>query len=235
METRKVKSVLVILRRIYLDLTGNHCAAKLIEYFKHWREWKLKNHRTDWVYMPLKRIHEDLMGEHSLHVIRRAIALLEEKGFLRRRNNPSNGQDKTYQYQLQVEAIESMLSERCKSEAEVPKRGNEPSEFNVEQHPQDTSTDIKNTNITPIEEVSKEEILGKYEQQLKLYGIYTHTWQDDKLVDNPKLKPTLAALARIPRRRAERVIQAFLKWIRTAKNVEDRYKAMEVAISKGWE
>jgi hypothetical protein len=80
-----------------------------------------------------------------------------------------------------------------------------------------------------------EQILERYEQQLKLYGIYRHTWQDDKLVDNPKLKPILTALAHIPRSRAERIIQAFLKWIRTAKNVEDRYKAMEVAISKGWE
>ena len=39
-------SVLVILRREYLEICGNFCAAKLIEYFRHWTNWKLKNHRT---------------------------------------------------------------------------------------------------------------------------------------------------------------------------------------------
>ncbi len=47
-----MKSILVILRRVYLGITGNHCAAKLIEYFKHWHSWKLKHHRPDWIYMP---------------------------------------------------------------------------------------------------------------------------------------------------------------------------------------
>ncbi|WP_321206837.1 hypothetical protein [Tolypothrix tenuis] len=32
-------SVLVILRREYLEITGNFCAAKLIEYFRHWTKW----------------------------------------------------------------------------------------------------------------------------------------------------------------------------------------------------
>ncbi|MCC5640772.1 hypothetical protein LC593_34085 [Nostoc sp. CHAB 5844] len=83
-------SVLVILRREYLDITGNFCAAKLIEYFRHWTNWKLLNHRTPWIYQPLKRIYLDLMGEHSLHVIRRAIALLEEMGIIEKKKNPGN-------------------------------------------------------------------------------------------------------------------------------------------------
>ncbi|OUL34957.1 hypothetical protein BV372_12680 [Nostoc sp. T09] len=91
-------SVLVILRREYLEITGNFCAAKLIEYFRHWTKWKLKNHRTPWVYQPLKKIYADLMGEHSLHVIRSAIALLETIGIIEKQKNPGNGQDKTWQY-----------------------------------------------------------------------------------------------------------------------------------------
>ena len=131
----KAPSVLVILRRVYLDITNNHCAAKLIEYFKHWRQWKLSNQRTDWIYTPLKQIYEDLMQEHSLHKIRAAIAILEEKGLLVRRHNPGNGQDKTWQYRLDVEKLEELLQpESCIDETESPKSNSEVSENTVEQH-----------------------------------------------------------------------------------------------------
>ncbi|BAY99914.1 hypothetical protein NIES37_38970 [Tolypothrix tenuis PCC 7101] len=119
-------SVLVILRREYLDITGNFCAAKLIEYFRHWTKWKLKNHRTPWVYQPLKRIYADLMGEHSLHVIRSAIALLESMGIIEKQKNPGNGQDKTWQYKLHFDVLNQLLVPgKCKTE---------PSEFNAEQY-----------------------------------------------------------------------------------------------------
>lgn len=236
----QTKSPLVILRRIYLDITGNHCAAKLIEYFKHWREWKVKNHRTDWIYMPLRQIHEDLMGEHSLHVIRAAIALLEKLGFLKRRNNPGNGQDKTYQYQLQVSKLPLESSER---ETESPMLRSEPSKNNAEQHTQITSTEIKNTNIKPTKQVGREksfpqeveQLLEKYESRLYDYGIYRQSWDGEKKIPNPKLKPILQMLAKVPTERAERSILAFLGWIKDAKKVEDKYKALRSAIARNWE
>lgn len=127
------KPLLVILRREYLELTEDFCAAKLIEYFKHWTNWKLKNHRTPWIYQPLKKIYEGLMGEHSLHVIRRAIALLESMGIIKKQNNPGNGQDKTYQYKLELDILDSLIEHReCKTE--TPECENERSEFNVESH-----------------------------------------------------------------------------------------------------
>ncbi|BAY90740.1 hypothetical protein NIES3275_27570 [Microchaete diplosiphon NIES-3275] len=119
-------SVLVILRREYLDITGNFCAAKLIEYFRHWTKWKLKNHRTPWVYQPLKKIYADLMGEHSLHVIRSAIALLQEMGIIEKQKNPGNGQDKTWQYKLHNDVLNQLL--------EHGKGKTEPSKFTVESH-----------------------------------------------------------------------------------------------------
>lgn len=130
MSSTNKSSSLVILRRTYLQITHNHCAAKLVEYFKRWREWKLKHQRVDWIYMPLKRIHEDLMGEHSLHVVRAAIALLEKLGILDRRHNPGNKQDKTWQYRLNVDILEQLLKkEHCTLK-------NEHSEITVEQQPQ---------------------------------------------------------------------------------------------------
>ena len=147
-------SILVILRRAYLNLAGgNHCAAKLIEYFKHWREWKLKHHRTEWIYMPLKYIYEDLMCEHSLHVIRAAIAYLSKLKILEKRNNPDNGQDKTYQYKLNLNILQSLLK------SEYRECNSERSEYNVEQHTQDQSSIVlATTNTTlPVEKEVLEE------------------------------------------------------------------------------
>ncbi len=50
--------------------------------------------------MPFKWIYEDLMGEHSIHVIRKAITKLLELNILSHRHNPDNGQDKNWQYRL---------------------------------------------------------------------------------------------------------------------------------------
>lgn len=108
--TNTLLNRLTILRGKYLDsllaLGRNmrkpviYCAAKLINYFHHWTEWKIQTHRTEWIYQPVKEISKDLLGEHSIHVIREAIAFLIEEGFLERRKNPGNGQDRTYQYRL---------------------------------------------------------------------------------------------------------------------------------------
>ena len=127
---RRQQSIIVILRRAYLDIVGNnHCAAKLIDFFSRWQKFKQKTHRTDWIYMPLKYIHEDLMGEHSLHVIRAAIAKLEGMKIVERRANPSNRQDKTWQYKLNTSILEHLLQESRTLK-------NEHSEITVEQqHP----------------------------------------------------------------------------------------------------
>lgn len=138
-------SRLVILRREYLERINQLCdclhmeintairccAAKLLDYFLHWRRWKLSTHRSEWFYQPLKAIHRDLMGEHSLHVIRAALDLLRDLELLDRRNNPRNKQDRTYQYRVNVSAAteptwdDKNSSEDAKFRSEVPK-------FNVE-------------------------------------------------------------------------------------------------------
>ncbi len=241
----QTKSPLVILRRIYLDITDNHCAAKLIEYFRHWREWKVKNHRTDWVYMPLRQIQEDLMGEHSLHVIRAAIALLEKLGFIKRRNNPGNGQDKTYQYQLNVDAIASKLApETPEGETESPMLRTELSENNVEQHTQITTTDIQNTNIIPTKRVKVkkneheeevESLVEKYKEKLKRYGVYTETRDSSgELIPHPKFEPIRVLLSKVNLERAERAISRYLISIKDQKEdkIQCKYKLLYSAIAR---
>jgi hypothetical protein len=141
-------SILVILRREYLDITNNFCAAKLIEYFRHWTKWKLKNYRTPWIYQPLKKIYADLMGEHSLHVIRSAIALLEEIGIIEKQKNPGNKQDRTWQYKLNFDALNQLLehgtgkTEHSKFNAEQYHRSN-PEASKPQQH---TAVELEKSN-----------------------------------------------------------------------------------------
>lgn len=166
----------IILKSEYLKLIQRHskliaelpkavqfCAAKLIRYFQRWSEWKQNVHRTMWIYMPFKKIHEDLMGEHSLHVIRAAIALLEKLGLIEKRHNP-NGQDKTWQYKLNKDTLSSLLNIEARhyepssaiTDSEDGTFKTEHGEINVEQHTQDQSIDIKATTTkTSIKETSE--------------------------------------------------------------------------------
>ena len=163
-------SVLVILRREYLEICGNFCAAKLIEYFRHWTNWKLKNHRTPWIYQPLKKIYADLMGEHSLHVIRSAIALLEEKGILEKQKNPGNGQDKTWQYKLHLDVLNQLLEHRlCKTE---------PSKFTVEPHHRSNpkTSDPEQQHAAVVEEKG-------VEIDWEMLARVTETWEAAQIAD----------------------------------------------------
>jgi len=156
-------SVLVILRREYLDITGNFCAAKLIEYFRHWTKWKLLNHRTPWIYQPLKRIHADLMGEHSLHVIRSAITRLEEMGIIEKQKNPGNGQDRTWQYKLNFEVLNKSL--------ELGRGKTEHCRFNAEQyhsyHPK-ASKPQQYSAVEPLKTEEEETEILDYNQESEL-------------------------------------------------------------------
>ncbi|MBD2459300.1 hypothetical protein H6G80_35385 [Nostoc sp. FACHB-87] len=51
------------------------------------------------------------MGEHSLHVIRSAIALLDEMGIISKQKNPGNGQDRTWQYKLNFDVLNKLLEQ----------------------------------------------------------------------------------------------------------------------------
>lgn len=206
---------LVILRSEYLKLIQTHsksiaelpkavqfCAAKLIQYFQHWSNWKQNVHRTPWIYQPFRKIHADLMGEHSLHTIRAAIALLEQLGILKRRHNPSNGQDKTWQYQLNLDVLKQLLHSQCDSStAETSAHAfsdhgtfkTEQGENNVEQHSQDQSIDIKPTTI----DEKAEENVAVIEQPVEPASNIT------KLSTTPTIKPTKDELAEVRRQLRE--------------------------------
>jgi hypothetical protein len=156
---RDNRPVFVILRREYFDLTNDFCAAKLIEYFLNWTNWKMRVHRTPWIYQPLERIRYDLIGEHSLHAIRRAIKLLEEMGLLERRHNPGNGQDKTWQYKLDVDLLDKLLKDRTLR--------NEGSAFTVEQHHRSNPIEPDPNNNVAVEEELSEETWEEFAREVE--------------------------------------------------------------------
>ncbi|MGF1978793.1 MAG: hypothetical protein RMY30_024820 [Nostoc sp. CmiSLP01] len=110
----------------------------------------MKNHRTPWIYQPLKKIYADLMGEHSLHVIRSAIALLEEMGIIEKQKNPGNGQDRTWQYKLNIDVLNRLLElGKCKTEH---------STFNAEQYHRNHTQASKPQQHSAVELKKSEEV-----------------------------------------------------------------------------
>lgn len=68
-----------------------------------------------------------------------------------------------------------------------------------------------------------------------MYSVYIRIRQNENIVLNPKLERIIQAVGHIPTTKVEARIRAFLAWIRNATDVKDQYKALEVAISRGWE
>lgn len=118
------RSKFVQLRWDYLALAdGNHCAAKILSVLEY-RTNQLKmqaaalgKHARQWIYKRLVDWRSELMEEHSVGVIRRALKLLQEKGLIDVTNNfkrnragaEFNGQDKTNQYRMNFNKLHESL------------------------------------------------------------------------------------------------------------------------------
>ncbi len=94
----------------YLEITGNHCAAKILSIFEFWtNKLKQMGKVREWIYKSIARLQEELMGEHGINTIRNAVSILAEKGFIEKRHNPHIKYDRTYQYRLNVEKVQEAL------------------------------------------------------------------------------------------------------------------------------
>lgn len=91
-------AILTILRLEILELTKNRCAAELLEFFK--------NQRSGWFKITLQEIREKFRGLYGKDAIAAATRLLDELGLVRRRKQPYNGQDKTWQYRFDKEQMD---------------------------------------------------------------------------------------------------------------------------------
>ena len=111
------QTVLVIVRKEYLSLCdGNETASAIISHFEYITNGRLGDGRAvanqdTWFHKSNRELRDDLLNLYSDKTISAALDLLIRKGFIKRRNNPKNRADRTYQYQLQIEKVQSALDE----------------------------------------------------------------------------------------------------------------------------
>ncbi|MBP5977040.1 hypothetical protein HW132_31050 [Brasilonema sp. CT11] len=79
------------------------------------------------------------------------------------------------------------------------------------------------------------EIFEKYSKKLSLYGVYVFTIQNEISQLNPRMERIIQKSGTLNKDKVENALRAFIAWARDAKDVKDIYRALEAAISKGWE
>lgn len=180
-----------------------------------------------WIYNSYKKWQEQIKFL-SESAIRKAIARLEGLQLIRSERHDEKRWNQTKFYTINYDRLKALQLSICPIEVD---RDSELEKVEVN----DCSSSSTETTSENTSEIQAEEILENYEDKLKTYGIYVHSWDGKAIARNPKMQPILRVLAKIPRPRAERAIEVFLKWIRTAKNVENKYIALETALWRKWE
>lgn len=106
-----MKQSVLLLHWDYLILCGcNPQAALLLQRLEYWDGIK-KNLSPDkdterWIYKSRDELIVELMGTIKEKSLEKALRFLEQRGYLRVRNNPEMKMDRKKQYALQVEAIQ---------------------------------------------------------------------------------------------------------------------------------
>ena len=119
------KMILTILRTEFLGLTNNRCAAEVLEFFK--------NQRSGWVKITIAEIREKFQGLYGKDAIAAATRLLDELGVVRRRKQPYNGQDKTWQYKFDKEYLNKQQTWMAQGWCPLPECNESKSAPKVEQ------------------------------------------------------------------------------------------------------
>lgn len=230
---------LIVLPELAKQLGTN--AAMLLQQIHYWTSKRCGSiiDGVRWIYNTYQQWHEQL-SFLSVSTIKRAIARLKDlKLILVEQHDKSEWNHRNY-YRIDYKALKALqlsigsnCSDRLAQSDPTDSVNLEPSSISTENTSENTThTEVGVEKSFPQE---AEQLLEKYEDKLKLYGIYRLTRSDEELAPNPKMKPVLQVLARIPLERAERSILAFLNWIKTAKDVKDKYKAMRSSIAKNWQ
>ena len=106
---------------------GLGCAAELMNYFKHWNQWKRSHCKEAWFSQSLKKIEEDLRWIYSRHTIRDAIALLAELGFLSIDNDREPSSPNRYLVHCdRVEAALAKFRATVSAQSKKPKKAETP-------------------------------------------------------------------------------------------------------------
>lgn len=223
---------------------GSRSAAIVLQQIHYWTQNPKCGRVIDgvrWIYNTYLQWTEQLLL--SISTIKRAIALLKNLGLiLVEQHDKSEWNHRNY-YRIDYKALKALqlsIGSECTDESSQTET---PTKTNLHQSsidPENTSENTTHTEVCVENSFPQEtgsEIIEKHEARLKTYGIYKESWSGDKLVQNPKLKPVLQELAKVPADRAERSIFAFIDWFKRqdATKVKDKYKALANAIRNDWE
>jgi hypothetical protein len=168
------KIPLVLLRSDYLEICGNHCAAKLLAIFEFWTNKlsfvadRLGKVAREWIYKSLACLQSELMGEHGIHAIRKGISVLEGLGFITKRHNPHIKYDRTFQYRLEVGNVQKALDLLiCQGEQIEDEIVENPSDDLELSNTHISTNNTKEHNIVPPKKKTKtrEKIFAKKEEE----------------------------------------------------------------------
>lgn len=104
------KTPLVILRQDFLAICEQSvAAAAILAHFEYLTNSKISISSDTWFSKSNRELREDLLGMYSEKTVSAALALLMTNGFIKRRINPVNKTDRTYQYQLQIAVVQQQI------------------------------------------------------------------------------------------------------------------------------
>ena len=112
------KVPLVVIRSdfvgICVESPSATCAGTLLGVFEYWTNHVLKGQskkQLPWIYKSQQSLKDDIMGLFGLNTIHKNLQWLVDQGYLKRRRNPKNRWDKTWQYQLATEVIQPAIDQ----------------------------------------------------------------------------------------------------------------------------
>src|SRR5690554_3337192 len=88
---------------------GEHCAAAILHLFTVWTNHKKAKGEDLWIYKKQAELAADLLNLFGVNKVVVSLQKLMTWGYLERRENPYNRQDKTYQYRLNADAVREIF------------------------------------------------------------------------------------------------------------------------------
>jgi len=94
-----------------LACDGDYQPALLLSVLEMWTGIRARNNRDGWIFRTQDELARDTAGVLTPRQIRKAIERLLELGLVERRRNPDYRWDRTYQYRLDIEALNALIAE----------------------------------------------------------------------------------------------------------------------------
>lgn len=112
---------------------GNHCKAAILAILEQWANSKLANKLSLWTYLSYSQWEKSMFFLYKRKAIMKALAELVTDGFIKQRSFIDENNQKSYEYQLDIEVVQKELW--ILSEKGSPKKDNPPSQKGLPGYP----------------------------------------------------------------------------------------------------